>query len=95
MSNDSQVCGCNGVCKGTIVKAITNEGLTTLEQVRLHTKASASCGSCSSLVEQILAITVKDYDDTVPKKKALCHCTELSHDEVQTAIKQQHLTSIA
>jgi nitrite reductase (NADH) large subunit len=95
MSDDAQVCGCNGVCKGTIVKAITTEGLTTLEQVRLHTKASASCGSCSPLVEQLLAINVKDYNDTVPKKKALCHCTELSHDEVQTAIKQQHLTSIA
>jgi len=48
----AEVCGCNGVCKGTIVKAIKEQGLFTLEDVRKHTKASASCGSCTGLVEQ-------------------------------------------
>ncbi|HLN25255.1 MAG TPA: FAD-dependent oxidoreductase, partial [Patescibacteria group bacterium] len=47
MSDDAQVCGCNGVSKGMIVSAIQAKGLTTLDEVRAHTKASASCGQCS------------------------------------------------
>ena len=51
MSDDMQVCDCNGVCNGTIVQAITTKGLFTLEDVKAHTKAAASCGSCTGLVE--------------------------------------------
>ncbi len=93
MSNDMEVCGCNGVCKGTIVNAITDQGLFTLDEVKAHTKAAASCGSCTGLVEQILASTVGDYSDT-PKKKAMCACTDHTHDEVREAISRNELTSI-
>ena len=64
MADDAEICGCNGVCKGAIVKAITAQKLFTLEGVRAHTKASASCGSCTGLVEQLLAATVGDYSKT-------------------------------
>jgi len=94
MSDDMEVCGCNGVCKGTIVKAITEQGLFTLDEVKSHTKAAASCGSCTGLVEQILASTVGDYSDT-PKKKSMCGCTEHTHDEVREAISANGLKSIA
>lgn len=93
MSDDMEVCGCNGVCKGDITKAITDKGLFTLEEVKSHTKAAASCGSCTGLVEQILASTVGDYSDT-PKKKPMCACTEHTHDEVREAITKQELKSI-
>ncbi|HXH01777.1 MAG TPA: nitrite reductase large subunit NirB [Candidatus Competibacteraceae bacterium] len=92
MPDNAEICGCNGVCKGTIVKAITEKKLFTLEEVRAHTKASASCGSCTGLVEQILAATVGDYSKT-PKEKPLCPCTDYSHDQVRKAIREQHLTS--
>jgi nitrite reductase (NADH) large subunit len=52
MPDDAEVCGCNGVSKGTICKIIKEKGLFTLDEVRKHTKASASCGSCTGLVEQ-------------------------------------------
>src|SRR5581483_8324656 len=52
MKDDAEICGCNGVAKGAIVRAITAKGLFTLEDVRAHTKASSSCGSCTGLVEQ-------------------------------------------
>jgi nitrite reductase (NADH) large subunit len=93
MSSEAEVCGCNGVCKGTIVKAITEKGLFTLEEVRAHTKASASCGSCTGLVEQILAATVGDYSET-PKVKPICACTDHTHDQVRHGIRAQRLTSL-
>lgn len=94
MSDDMEVCGCNGVCKGDIVKAITSKGLFTLEDVRLHTKASSSCGSCTGLVEQILAFTLGGDYSEVSKVKPLCACTDHTHDEIRQTIKKQHLTSI-
>jgi nitrite reductase (NADH) large subunit len=95
MPDTAEVCGCNGVCKGTIVKAIKEKGLFTLEDVRKHTKASASCGSCTGLVEQIIMFTAGGDYSTSSKVKPLCGCTDHSHQEVREAIKVNKLLTIA
>ncbi len=86
MPDEAEVCGCNGVNKGTICKAIKDKGLFTLEEVRKHTKASASCGSCTGLVEQILMFTAGGDYSATPKKKAMCGCTDHSHADVRESI---------
>jgi nitrite reductase (NADH) large subunit len=90
----AEICGCNGVCKGEIVDAIAKKGLFTLEEVRAHTKASSSCGSCTGLVEAILASTVGEGYDKAPSKKGMCGCTEHSHDEVIAAIRKGGLKTM-
>ena len=95
MADADEVCGCNGVTKGTICKAIKDKGLFTLDDVRKHTKASASCGSCTGLVEQIIMATAGGDYSTSPKKKAMCACTDHSHQDVRDAIRQLHLLTIA
>ncbi|WP_020409363.1 nitrite reductase large subunit NirB [Hahella ganghwensis] len=93
MPDDAEVCGCNGICKGDIVKAITDNKLFTLDDVRSATKASASCGSCTGLVEQILTATVGgNYSDS-PSEKPICGCTKHSHDSVRNAITENGLKS--
>ncbi|WP_062195041.1 nitrite reductase large subunit NirB [Caldimonas taiwanensis] len=87
MADADEVCGCNGVTKGTICKAIKEKGLFTLEEVRKHTKASASCGSCTGLVEQLLMFVAGGDYSATPKKKAICGCTDHSHEEVRQAIR--------
>ncbi len=95
MADTAEVCGCNGVCKGTIVSAIKDKGLFTLDEIRKHTKASSSCGSCTGLVEQILMNTLgSDYSEA-PKVKPVCGCTDRNHDEVRKAIRKQKLLTIA
>ena len=95
MPDEAEVCGCNGVCKGTIVKAIKEKGLFSLDDVRKHTKASSSCGSCTGLVEQILASTVGGaYEPADSKDKAVCACTDRSHGEVRKAIREHSLLSV-
>ncbi|MBB5189989.1 nitrite reductase (NADH) large subunit [Silvimonas terrae] len=91
---DAEVCGCNGVSKGTIVKAITEHGLFTVEEVKKHTRAGASCGSCTGLVEQILMSTVGSSFQAAPKQKPLCDCTTHTHEDVREAIRNRHLTSL-
>ncbi len=94
MSDSAEICGCNGVCKGDIVNAITEKKLFTLDDVRAHTKASSSCGSCTALVESLLAHTVGGDYSTAPHLKPMCGCTEHTHDEVRASIKAQELKSV-
>lgn len=93
MKDCDQVCDCNGVSKGDIVKAIVTKGLFTLDDVKLHTKAAASCGSCTGLCEQILSHTLGG-EYSVPESKPMCKCTDHTHDQVRAAIREQKLTSI-
>jgi nitrite reductase (NADH) large subunit len=95
MQDSDEVCGCNGVTKGSICKAIKDKGLFTLDEVRKHTKASASCGSCTGLVEQLLMITAGGDYSATPKTKALCGCTDHGHQAVRDAIKAHKLLKIA
>jgi len=94
MSDTAEICGCNGVCKGDIVEAITKNKLFTLEEVRAHTKASGSCGSCTGLVETVLALTVGGDYSVAPHLKPMCGCTDYTHDEVRGAITSNDLKSI-
>ncbi|AVO42090.1 nitrite reductase large subunit NirB [Simplicispira suum] len=91
MLDTDEVCGCNGVTKGQICKAIREKGLFTLDDVRKHTKASASCGSCTGLVEQILMATAGGDYSATPKTKPVCACTDHGHQAVRDAIAAHHL----
>lgn len=95
MRDSDEVCGCNGVCKGTIVKAINAQGLFTVDEVKKHTKAASSCGSCTGLVEQILMNCLGSNFQQTPKTKAVCGCTDLSHGEVRKAIREGRLLTHA
>jgi nitrite reductase (NADH) large subunit len=92
MPDDTQICGCNGVCKGAIVSAIQDKKLTSLSEVRAHTKASASCGQCTGQVEALLAFAAGV--DAKTTKKTVCDCTMASHDEVRAAIVDRKLMTM-
>ncbi len=94
MADSAEVCGCNGVTKGTIVKAIREKSLFTLDEVRKCTKASASCGSCTGLVEQILMATAGTGYSAAPKLKPVCGCSDANHQQVRDAIRDLHLLTI-
>lgn len=91
LADSDEVCGCNGVTKGAICKAIKDKGLFTLDDVRKHTKASASCGSCTGLVEQIIMFTAGGDYSASPKTKAMCGCTDHGHQAVRDVIRTHKL----
>ncbi|RWB60717.1 nitrite reductase large subunit NirB [Mesorhizobium sp.] len=93
LADDAEICGCNGVCKGKITGAITGKGLTGLDDVRAQTKASASCGSCTGLVEQLLKLTLGDAYNPAAVQP-MCGCTSLGHDDVRRLIKAKGLKTI-
>ncbi len=93
LADDAEICGCNGVCKGKIASTITEKGLTSLDDVRAHTKASASCGSCTGLVEKVMALVLGDSYNPAAVQP-MCACTDLGHDEVRRLIKAKGLKTI-
>lgn len=94
MKDSDEVCGCNGVCKGAITKAIKEKGLFTLDEVKKHTKAASSCGSCTGLVEQLLMFTAGGDYSATPKLKPMCGCTDHTHQEARDAIKANKLLAV-
>lgn len=93
LSDDAEICGCNGVCKGAIVQAINAQSLTTLDDVRARTKASASCGQCTTKVEALLQATLGG-SYTAAARKPMCKCTDLTHPEVRERILSKELKSV-
>ena len=93
LPDDAEICGCNGVCKGKITGAIAGLGLKSLDEVRAHTKASASCGSCTGLVEQLLKAQLGEAYNPAAVQP-MCGCTDLGHDDVRRLIVAKELKSI-
>lgn len=91
LSDDAEICGCNGVTKGKVVDTI-NGGACSLDAVRSQCKASASCGSCTGMVESLLKLTLGD--DVASGPKTLCKCTTFSHDDVRRLIVEKSLKAI-
>ncbi len=91
LSDDAEICGCNGVTKGQVVSCIA-KGAHSLDAVRGTCKASASCGSCTGLVENLLALTLGDDVQSGPK--TMCKCTSFGHDDVRREIVAQAMRSI-
>ena len=92
LPRDAEICGCNGICKGQIEDAIA-AGASDLGSVRATTKASGSCGTCTGLVEQVLAVRLGD-DFVAPAAASVCGCTDMTHEDVRRMIKSQKLTSM-
>jgi nitrite reductase (NADH) large subunit len=90
---DSEViCGCNGVTKGTIIEAIHAGGIETLGELKKCTRASTSCGSCTSLCEQLLRAVVPDFQEET--RTTLCSCLPFSYEQLRDIMRGQQLKSV-
>jgi nitrite reductase (NADH) large subunit len=91
LGDDAEICGCNGVSKGKVVGTILG-GAHSLDAVRSACKASASCGSCTGLVESLLSLTLGGEIESGPK--TVCRCTSFTHDDVRRLILEKELRAI-
>jgi nitrite reductase (NADH) large subunit len=94
MADDTIICGCNGVTKGTICSAIRDNQLTTLEEVKNCTSASRSCGGCKPQVSELLAYVLGDSYDASKVKETICGCTDLTREELIAGIREKGLTHV-
>ncbi|SEA92129.1 nitrite reductase (NADH) large subunit [Thalassobacillus cyri] len=88
------VCTCNAVSKEVIIKAVQENNLKTVEEVRRCTKASGSCGGCKPSVAELLTYIHSDDFNEEVKVASLCSCTSLIEDEVIEEIQLKALGSL-
>jgi len=93
LSPDAEICGCNGVTKGQVVACIDG-GARDLDSVRAGCKASASCGSCTGLVESLLNLSLGDDYGGERTVTPMCKCTSFTHEDVRRNILDKDLKSI-
>ncbi|MDR6788516.1 nitrite reductase (NADH) large subunit [Sphingomonas sp. BE138] len=91
LSDEAEICGCNGVTKGRVLACIDG-GARSLDAVRSGCKASASCGSCTGIVESLLALRLGAEVEAGPK--TMCKCTSFGHDHVRREIVAQGMRAI-
>ncbi len=90
LADDDNVCDCNGISKGTIISAIKEQGLTTVEEVKQCTSAGRSCGGCKPLIADLIKLTTGEDVSNAPEP--ICGCSKLTHEEVVAQIRELELT---
>jgi nitrite reductase (NADH) large subunit len=93
MPDDKQICDCNGVCKGTIVKAI-KAGKTTVPAVGKATRAGTGCGSCKKLVKGLIE-AVNGEVKADPSEGWYVPAVPLDKPALVAEVKQRGLKSVS
>jgi nitrite reductase [NAD(P)H] large subunit len=92
MPDSEVICGCNGVNKGTIIQAIHKHGIHTLDELKLRTRASTSCGSCTGLCQQLLRAVAPEFQEET--RTTLCSCVPFSYEQLREIVRGQQLKSV-
>jgi nitrite reductase (NADH) large subunit len=92
LSDADTICGCLGVTKGTIVKAVHEKGIRTLKQLKECTRASTGCGSCAGSCETLLKAVAPDFEEET--KKVMCGCIPFPQEQLREIVRTQRLRSV-
>jgi nitrite reductase (NADH) large subunit len=91
IANDTQICSCNNVSKGQICDAILDKNLTSVDEIKLCTKAGTGCGGCLPLVTDLFKATIKASGKKV--SNALCEHFACSRQELFEIVKIKRIQS--
>jgi nitrite reductase (NADH) large subunit len=92
--DSAQICNCNGVTKGQILKAIQS-GHVTLKAVCNSTRAGTGCGSCKAQVQGILEMACDGIVVEDPSAHYYVPGVPLTKSQLIAAVKQQNLRSVS
>jgi nitrite reductase (NADH) large subunit len=89
--NETQVCSCNNVTKGQICEAIRTKNLTSVEEIKMCTRAGTGCGGCLPLVTDLFKAEVRATGKKL--SNALCEHFACTRQELFEIIKIKHVQS--
>jgi len=87
----AMICSCHNVSKGAICQAIGDQKLTTVPDVKKCTKAGTGCGSCVTLVTDILKAELKRAGVAV--NNHICEHFPYSRQELHHLVRVNKLKS--
>jgi nitrite reductase (NADH) large subunit len=94
MPADAQVCNCNGVTKGTLGACVAG-GRRGAKAVMAATRAGMGCGSCKTLVNEVVDWFCGGQTDEDPSIHYYVPCIPMAKPELVTAIRAQGLKSVS
>ncbi|HLW69098.1 MAG TPA: nitrite reductase large subunit NirB [Candidatus Binataceae bacterium] len=94
MPADVQICNCNGVKKGAIVQCVAN-GNRSVKSVMGATRAGTGCGSCKSLVKELVEWACMGQVEEDPAAHYYVPGVALSKPDLVSAIHAQNLRSVS
>jgi len=94
LADEAQVCNCNGVDKATLVGAVKG-GCTSVGGVMDKTRAGKGCGSCKSLVAQIVEWAAGGAMEEDPAAHYYVPGIPLSKPDLMAAVREGGLRSVS
>jgi nitrite reductase (NADH) large subunit len=92
LPDTAQICDCNGVCKGTLIAAVTEGGCATPREVMAVTRAGTGCGSCRPAVKEIVAAATGGLND---EPAYLCPCRKQTRERLAAQIREDGMQSVS
>ena len=94
MPPDTQICNCNGVSKGAIGACVAS-GKKSAKAVMAATRAGMGCGSCKSLVGEVVDWFCGGQAEEDPSIHYYVPCIPMAKPELARAIREQKLRSVS
>ena len=94
LADDAQVCNCNGVSKAGLVHAVEG-GCKSVQQVMDKTRAGKGCGSCKTLVCQIVEWAAGGAVEEDPSVHYYVPGIPMDKPALMAAIREQGLRSVS
>lgn len=85
LPESAQICSCENISKGDIVRQVQECGATKLDEIKKSTKACTGCGGCTPMVNDILKLTLESLGHSV--KKTLCEHFDYTRQELYDIVK--------
>jgi nitrite reductase (NADH) large subunit len=94
LPDDTQICNCNGVSKGSILAAVRT-GKRSLQTLCEATRAATGCGSCKSQVQELLVLACEGEVAEDPAVHYYVPAIPLTKPELVRVIKERKLRSVS
>lgn len=91
LPDDALICSCEGVSKGDICNAVTENNCESIDSIKKCTKAGTGCGGCVPMIKDLMLHTMKQNGKYV--RNVVCEHFQLSRQELYDLIKIHNLKS--
>ena len=85
LPDDVLICSCEGVSKGVICSAITDQELSHVAAIKKCTKAGTGCGGCVPMLNDLFSETLKQQGKIV--RRVLCEHFDHTRQELYDRIR--------
>ncbi|SHE51173.1 nitrite reductase large subunit NirB [Pedobacter caeni] len=91
LPDEALICSCEGISKGSICDAVSENNCESLDAIKKCTKAGTGCGGCLPMVKDLMVHTMKQNGKYL--RNVICEHFHLSRQELYDLIKIHHLKS--